>query len=110
MKIFRIIVITIGFIAVIIVNPLYSQSYEKGGFIIGGNVTMNFTNGKRSNLFHTDINIDYDLGYLITNKSLIGYRFSLLLNNEKNNEKSEEYYSHRNARISYCYFKTNVII
>jgi len=57
---------------------------------------------------HTDINIDYDLGYLITNRSLIGYRFSLLLNNEKNNEKLEEYYAHRNARISYCYFKTNI--
>jgi len=104
MKIFRFIVITIGFVALMTPNHLYSQSFEKGGFIMGGNITMNITDEKRYNLLHTDMNISYDLGYLITNRSMVGYRFSLILDNEK----SKENYDNYSDWISYCYFKTKL--
>ena len=105
MRILRINVILIGFITLIKVYPLYSQSYEKGGFLMGGNITINIADQIMNDQRHTDINIDYDLGYVSTNKSQIGYRFTLGLDNEKNQETQEDYYSHRYAWISYGFYR-----
>ncbi len=95
-------IILIGYFTINTVITIKAQSFEKGGISIGGNTNIHFIDNKKYGEKYTNINIDIDFGYLITNKSFLGYRLNLYLYNEK----TDQNYTKNNNWISSCYYKT----
>jgi hypothetical protein len=105
LKTFLLRTITVVYVNFTITVCIDAQSFEKGGTSIGGNFNINFVELKTIKEGRNDINTDIDFGYLITNKSVLGFRLKLILSNEKTNES----YTNFNEWISSYYFKTRVI-
>ncbi|KPK80697.1 MAG: hypothetical protein AMS27_16345 [Bacteroides sp. SM23_62_1] len=95
-------IVLIGYLIHSVIISAKAQSFEEGGIIIGGNMNIHFINNIKYDTRNTDINTDFDIAFLTTDKTFIGFRLNLLLLNEKNDES----YTNKNDWISNCYFKT----
>jgi hypothetical protein len=104
LKTFLLRTITVVYVNFTITVCIDAQSFEKGGTSIGGNFDISFIDLKTIKEKHNEINTDIDFGYLITNKSWLGFKLRLSLSNEKTNES----YGNYNHWKSNCYFKTRI--